>query len=161
MGSFREYYRSKQHARLVSSESEENLRATASGADDDEEEEEADHDDDDEDEYYRERKQQRQQQRNARQAQHEQRLMKLLLKLPTLRALNSKRDLEDLFFSNLLGQVQIDSVLTYVLQTNDGAVSFAALVQKQNATNNGMAISGGAVGGDGGQSNPSAMDSDE
>ncbi|XP_052871075.1 orphan steroid hormone receptor 2-like, partial [Anopheles cruzii] len=141
LGSFREYYRGK-HSRLVSSESEENLRATASGADDE----------DDDDEYYSERSQQRQQQRNLRQAQHEQRLMKLLLKLPTLRALNSKRDLEDLFFSNLIGQVQIDSVLTYVLQTNDGAVSFAHLVQKQlhNPSNNN---NNGSI--------PSAMDSDE
>ncbi|XP_053672091.1 nuclear hormone receptor HR78 [Anopheles nili] len=149
LAEFREYYRGR-HARLVSSESEENLRGAT--------EEEENDDDDDEDDYY-ERNQgrhRRQHRRGGTEGSHrrdqtsdsEQRLIKLLLKLPTLRALNSKRDLEDLFFSNLIGQVQIDSVLTYVMQTNDGAVSFANLVQKYEpaGSNNGI---------------PSAMDSDE
>uniref|UniRef100_A0A182YDU3 Uncharacterized protein n=2 Tax=Anopheles stephensi TaxID=30069 RepID=A0A182YDU3_ANOST len=148
---FRDYYRDR-HARLASSESEENLRAT--------EEEE---NDDDEVEYYERRTQNRhhrhphhrQQRAGGDQSQPpqgcEQRLMKLLLKLPTLRALNSKCDLEDLFFNNLIGQVQIDSVLTYVMQTNDGAVSFSNLVQKYEP-----------VGGNNSNSNNGIpMDSDE
>uniref|UniRef100_A0A182K646 NR LBD domain-containing protein n=1 Tax=Anopheles christyi TaxID=43041 RepID=A0A182K646_9DIPT len=153
LGEFRDYYRDR-HTRLVSSESEENLRAN----------EDDENDDDEEDDYYersqqppRHRHRQHRQQRVGDRDQGEQRLVKLLLKLPTLRALNSKRDLEDLFFSNLIGQVQIDSVLTYVMQTNDGAVSFSNLVQKyepigsnsnsnNNNNNNGI---------------PTAMDSDE
>uniref|UniRef100_A0A182PLR4 Nuclear receptor domain-containing protein n=1 Tax=Anopheles epiroticus TaxID=199890 RepID=A0A182PLR4_9DIPT len=151
LAEFRDYYRER-HSRLVSSESEENLRAN----------EDDDNDEDDEDDYY-ERNQQppRHRRRQDHQQQHrqqrgsdqgEQRLIKLLLKLPTLRALNSKRDLEDLFFSNLIGQVQIDSVLTYVMQTNDGAVSFSNLVKSE------------PVGGNSNNSNngiPTAMDSDE
>lgn len=161
LAEFRDYYRDR-HARLVSSESEENLRAN----------EEDDNEDDEEDDYYersqqpprhRHRSQQHQQQQQHRQQragdreQGEQRLVKLLLKLPTLRALNSKRDLEDLFFSNLIGQVQIDSVLTYVIQTNDGAISFSNMVHPVGGNGNN--------GGGGGSSNnngiPTAMDSDE
>ncbi|EAL39578.3 AGAP008382-PA [Anopheles gambiae str. PEST] len=131
LAEFRDYYRDR-HARLVSSESEENLRAN----------EEDDNEDDEEDDYYE---------------RSEQRLVKLLLKLPTLRALNSKRDLEDLFFSNLIGQVQIDSVLTYVIQTNDGAISFSNMVHPVGGNGNN--------GGGGSSSNnngiPTAMDSDE
>ncbi|XP_038110881.1 orphan steroid hormone receptor 2 isoform X2 [Culex quinquefasciatus] len=109
--SFREYYRAK-HSRLMAAGSEENIR------EDDEE---------DEDSYY-ETSSRHQQKRRQRQ-NSEQRLVTILMKLPTLRALNSKRDLEDLFFSNLIGQVQIESVLTYILQTNDGAATFAGLVR--------------------------------
>uniref|UniRef100_A0A182RDR4 Nuclear receptor domain-containing protein n=1 Tax=Anopheles funestus TaxID=62324 RepID=A0A182RDR4_ANOFN len=148
---FREYYRDR-HGRLASSESEENLRAT-----------EEDENDEDDVDYYERRQNRHHHHRQHRhrgagdgdhqrdQVQGEQRLMKLLLKLPTLRALNSKCDLEDLFFNNLIGQVQIDSVLTYVMQTNDGAISFSNLVQKYDpiggsSNNNGI---------------PTAMDSDE
>uniref|UniRef100_A0A182Q5J8 Nuclear receptor domain-containing protein n=1 Tax=Anopheles farauti TaxID=69004 RepID=A0A182Q5J8_9DIPT len=150
LSEFRDYYRDR-HTRLVSSESEENLRAT----------EEDENDDEDEDDYYersqprRRRHQHHHHRQQQAQAQGEQRMMRLLLKLPTLRALNSKRDLEDLFFSNLIGQVQIDSVLTYVLQTNDGAVSFANMVQKYEPT------TVGPPGGNGNNGIPTAMDSDE
>lgn len=111
--SFREYYRQK-HSRLMAAGSEENIRGE-------------DCDEDDEDQYY-ETPSRHQQKRRQRQ-NCEQRLVTILMKLPTLRALNSKRDLEDLFFSNLIGQVQIESVLTYILQTNDGAATFAGLVR--------------------------------
>lgn len=110
--SFREYYRQK-HSRLMAAGSEENIGE--------------DCDEDDEDQYY-ETPSRHQQKRRQRQ-NCEQRLVTILMKLPTLRALNSKRDLEDLFFSNLIGQVQIESVLTYILQTNDGAATFAGLVR--------------------------------
>lgn len=109
--SFREYYRQK-HSRLMAAGSEENIRED---------------DEDDEDNYY-ETPSRHQQKRRQRQ-NCEQRLVTILMKMPTLRALNSKRDLEDLFFSNLIGQVQIESVLTYILQTNDGAATFAGLVR--------------------------------
>ncbi|KAL9707036.1 hypothetical protein quinque_010554 [Culex quinquefasciatus] len=121
--SFREYYRAK-HSRLMAAGSEENIR------EDDEE---------DEDSYY-ETSSRHQQKRRQRQ-NSEQRLVTILMKLPTLRALNSKRDLEDLFFSNLIGQVQIESVLTYILQTNDGAATFAGLVR--NYTPAAVAVSAG------------------
>ncbi|XP_052899393.1 nuclear hormone receptor HR78 [Anopheles moucheti] len=146
---FREYYRDR-HARLASSESEENLRAT----------EEDENEEDDVDYYERSQNRHHHRQHQHRgasdsdhtrdQVQGEQRLMKLLLKLPTLRALNSKCDLEDLFFNNLIGQVQIDSVLTYVMQTNDGAISFSNLVQKYES-----------LGGNSNNGIPTAMDSDE
>uniref|UniRef100_A0A182MJ20 Nuclear receptor domain-containing protein n=1 Tax=Anopheles culicifacies TaxID=139723 RepID=A0A182MJ20_9DIPT len=140
----RDYYRDR-HARLASSESEENLRAT----------EEDENDEDDVDYYERSENRHHHRQHHQHRAgdgdhQREQRLMKLLLKLPTLRALNSKCDLEDLFFNNLIGQVQIDSVLTYVMQTNDGAISFSNLVQKYDS-----------VGGNNNNGIPTAMDSDE
>uniref|UniRef100_A0A182NTZ7 Nuclear receptor domain-containing protein n=1 Tax=Anopheles dirus TaxID=7168 RepID=A0A182NTZ7_9DIPT len=151
LSELRDYYRER-HARLVSSESEENLRATEEDENDDE---------DDEDYYERSQPRRRRHQQHhdhhrqqQQQAQGEQRMMRLLLKLPTLRALNSKRDLEDLFFSNLIGQVQIDSVLTYVLQTNDGAVSFANLVQKYEPAST-------VAGGNSNNGMPTAMDSDE
>ncbi|KAL9692157.1 hypothetical protein quinque_016509, partial [Culex quinquefasciatus] len=72
--SFREYYRAK-HSRLMAAGSEENIR------EDDEE---------DEDSYY-ETSSRHQQKRRQRQ-NSEQRLVTILMKLPTLRALNSKRD---------------------------------------------------------------------
>ena len=68
----------------------------------------------------------------------EYRLVRILMKLPTLRALNNKKDLEDLFFSNLIGQVQIENVLAYILNSNDGANLFAKLVR--NFTNSNVSI---------------------
>ncbi|EAT47063.1 AAEL001796-PA [Aedes aegypti] len=109
LSSFRDYYKQK-HSRLMASRSEENIRG---GQDDDDDYYESSH-----------HQQQRQQRHNL-----EQRLVTILMKLPTLRALNSKKDLEDLFFSTLIGQVQIESVLMYILQTNDGATSFSNLVR--------------------------------
>lgn len=114
LGSFRDYYKQK-HTRLMASRSEENIRG---GQDDDDDYYESSH-----------HQQQRQQRHNL-----EQRLVTILMKLPTLRALNSKKDLEDLFFSTLIGQVQIESVLMYILQTNDGATSFSNLVRNYAAS---------------------------
>ncbi|XP_058448353.1 nuclear hormone receptor HR78 isoform X1 [Malaya genurostris] len=130
LSSFRDYYKHK-HSRLMSSGSEENIRGN-----------------DDEDDYYESSHRQQQRQQQRRQSL-DQRLVMILMKLPTLRALNSKRDLEDLFFSNQIGQVQIENVLTYILQTNDGAATFASLVR--NYTANITAVGSGG----------SQMDSDD
>ncbi|XP_055636312.1 nuclear hormone receptor HR78 isoform X2 [Toxorhynchites rutilus septentrionalis] len=120
--SLREYYKRK-HSRLIASGSEENIRGN-----------------DDEDDYYeRSHHQQRQHRQNL-----DQRLVMILMKLPTLRALNSKKDLEDLFFSNLIGQVQIENVLTYILQTNDGAATFASLVRNYASTTMTVGCGGGS-----------------
>ncbi|XP_025835024.1 orphan steroid hormone receptor 2 isoform X5 [Agrilus planipennis] len=50
------------------------------------------------------------------------RFPRLLLRLPSLRALDPQI-LEELFFSSLIGQVQIDSVIPYILRMGNGAVS--------------------------------------
>ncbi|XP_025835020.1 nuclear receptor subfamily 2 group C member 1 isoform X2 [Agrilus planipennis] len=49
------------------------------------------------------------------------RFPRLLLRLPSLRALDPQI-LEELFFSSLIGQVQIDSVIPYILRMGNGAV---------------------------------------
>lgn len=43
------------------------------------------------------------------------RFSKLLLKLPTIRLLNSSI-MEELFFAGLIGNVQIDSIIPYILR---------------------------------------------
>ncbi|XP_055594193.1 nuclear hormone receptor HR78 isoform X2 [Uranotaenia lowii] len=116
LASFRDYYKNK-HSRLMASGSEENIRGNLG-------------DEDDDDDYYESSHRRVQQQR----PNLEQRLVTVLMKLPTLRALNSKKDLEDLFFSNLIGQVQIEHVLMYILQTSDGAATFAELVRNYGAS---------------------------
>ncbi|CAH1153276.1 unnamed protein product [Phaedon cochleariae] len=50
------------------------------------------------------------------------RFPKLLLRLPPLRAIDSSI-LEELFFAGLIGQVQIDSVIPYILRMGNGAFS--------------------------------------
>lgn len=50
------------------------------------------------------------------------RFPKLLLKLTTLRALDAEI-IEDLFFTNLIGQVQIETVIPYILKLGGAGVS--------------------------------------
>lgn len=50
------------------------------------------------------------------------RFAKLLIKLVALRALDADT-VEDLFFTNLIGQVQIENVIPYILQLGGTGVS--------------------------------------
>lgn len=50
------------------------------------------------------------------------RFAKLLIKLVALRALDADT-VEDLFFTNLIGQVQIENVIPYILQLGGAGVS--------------------------------------
>lgn len=50
------------------------------------------------------------------------RFTKMLLRLTSLRALDSEV-FEDLFFTNLIGQVEIDNVIPYILRLGGAGVS--------------------------------------
>jgi hypothetical protein len=50
------------------------------------------------------------------------RLMRLMLRLPALRALNPDI-MEELFFAGLIGNVQIDSIIPYILKMDTGEYS--------------------------------------
>lgn len=55
-------------------------------------------------------------------ARLEDRFTKMLLRLTSLRALDSEV-FEDLFFTNLIGQVEIDNVIPYILRLGGAGVS--------------------------------------
>ncbi|XP_017769052.1 PREDICTED: nuclear receptor subfamily 2 group C member 1-like [Nicrophorus vespilloides] len=59
------------------------------------------------------------------------RFPKLLLRLPPLRALDPQI-IEELFFAGLIGQVQIDSVIPYILQMGGNGNSFPRQVKSEN-----------------------------